>query len=109
LGIEKGSNLHGKCPRRVLGIPSGKGLELCVSGHAERNAIVNAARLGHSVKGCKLYLNRGVPCKECLIEIINSGIVEVICEKIEYYDLMSEYLVKNSKLKVRTYNFEVNK
>jgi len=41
-------DLEGKCPRYVpeFGFKSGEGLEWCVAGHAERNALINAARAG---------------------------------------------------------------
>lgn len=48
--------------------------------HAEANAIYNAARVGVSLKGCKMYTN-GTPCSGCAAGIINSGIKEVIVDK----------------------------
>jgi len=84
------------CPRRLLGFKSGEGLHLCIAAHAERNAIVQAARLGIKVQGSTLYLNTDVPCKDCLIEIINAGISTVVCEDNNYYDSMSESLVLQS-------------
>jgi len=94
------------CPRQVLGYKSGEGLHLCIAGHAERNAIVNAARLGHKVKGCKMYMDCPVPCTPCLIEIINAGIEEIIITEFGYYDSMAEWIINNSNLKVRVY--EIN-
>jgi len=90
-----------KCPRQTLGFKSGEGLEWCVAGHAERNSIVNAAREGISVKDCIMYMTCGIPCTPCLIEIINSGIKEIVVTKISYYDIMGEYLIKESGLVVR--------
>ena len=48
--------------------------------HAERNAVYNAARIGVSTLGCRMYTN-GVPCTGCARGIINSGIKEVIVDK----------------------------
>ena len=48
--------------------------------HAEQNAIVNAARIGVSTKGCVLYLTCGIPCADCAKAIINAGITRIICE-----------------------------
>lgn len=48
--------------------------------HAEQNAIVNAARIGVSTKGCTMYLTCGIPCADCAKAIINAGIVRIICE-----------------------------
>ena len=74
------SKLEGVCPRYVpeMGFKSGQGLEWCVAGHAERNALINAARAGISTKGAKMYMDCGIPCTPCLVEIINAGIDEII-------------------------------
>ena len=54
--------------------------------HAETNAILNAARIGVSVKGCTLYLAAtddsrmvwgGPPCTRCTVEIIQTGISRI--------------------------------
>ena len=97
-----------RCPRQVLGFKSGEGLEWCVAGHAERNALINAARNGISTKGTKLYMNCPTPCTPCLIEIINAGVEEIIITKEGYYDISAEYLIKNSNLKWRTYEVRLN-
>jgi len=49
--------------------------------HAERNAIYNATLLGTSLKGCKMYTN-GIPCMDCARAIVQSGIREVIVDRI---------------------------
>ncbi len=49
--------------------------------HAEHNAILNAARLGHKTEGATLY-TQGIPCKECMKAIINAGIKKVICHSL---------------------------
>lgn len=100
----------GICPRYVkdMGYGSGQGLEWCVAGHAERNAIVNAARMGMpELKGCSIYMSCGVPCTPCLIEIINAGIEEIICTEIAFYafDRSCKYLLDNSDLKIRKFDF----
>ena len=99
-------NKNGKCPRHVFGYASGKGLHLCIAGHAERNALINAARHGISVKGATLYLTEILPCKDCMIEIINAGIVEIVSETMNYYDTMSKYLMDESGIKIRTYELD---
>ena len=102
-------NLKGKCPRYIpdMGFKSGEGLEWCVAGHAERNAIVNAAMLGIPTKATKIYMTCGVPCTPCLIEIINSGINEIIVSQIDgaFYDQSSKYILRESEIKIRTYDF----
>ena len=92
------------CPRYALGFKSGQCLELCVAGHGERNALINAAREGIVTKGAKLYMNCGVPCSPCLVEIINAGIEEIIVTKMEFYDISAQYLLENSTLKCRVYD-----
>ena len=61
-----------ECPRKLLNYKSGEGLHLCVAGHGERNALINAARHGVITNGATLYCNCPIPCKDCLIEIINA-------------------------------------
>lgn len=60
--------------------------------HAEMNAILAAARMGAKLKGCTLYLAAmkaegkegagvfwgGPPCTRCTVEIIQSGISEIV-------------------------------
>jgi len=55
--------------------------------HAEMNAIINAARIGVSVKGCSLYLAAtddsgmiwgGPPCTRCAVHVIQAGITRVV-------------------------------
>lgn len=102
---------EGKCPRYVkaMGFKSGQGLEWCVAGHAERNAIVNAARKGlPALEGMAIYMTCGVPCTPCLIEIINSGIVEIVCTEVAFYDFdrSCKYLIDNAQnLKLRVFDF----
>ena len=100
------SSEEGRCPRRILGFKSGEGLEWCVAGHAERNALINSARLGIPTWGTKMYMNCGIPCTPCLVEIINAGVEEIILTKFVGYDQMSEYLLRHSGIKVRVYDFK---
>ncbi len=101
--LEKNGSDLTKCPRQILGFKSGEGLEWCPAGHSERNSLINAARHGIKMKGSIMYMNCNIPCSPCLIEIINAGIKEIVVTKLEYYDIMGEYLIKESGLKVREY------
>ena len=94
---------HNTCPRYVAGFKSGEGLGYCVAGHAERNALNNAARHGIATKGATLMMSCGVPCSPCLVEIINCGIVEIVITKKSFYDSSAKYLLDNSDLKVRIF------
>lgn len=103
-GVNPDDETHHKtCPRYVAGFKSGEGLQWCVAGHAERNALINAARHGISTKGAKLYMDCGVPCTPCLVEIINAGIEEIIITKMTFYDASAKYLLDNSNIKCRVY------
>jgi len=92
------------CPRYLMGYKSGEGLEWCIAGHAERNTLINAARNGIKTKGCKVYMDCGVPCTPCLVELINAGIEEIVISKMEFYDTSAKYLLEQSTLKVRLYH-----
>lgn len=76
-----------ECLRRKREIPSGTRAELCYAIHAEQNAIIQAARLGISVKGATLYCTHQ-PCVICSKMIVNAGIARVVYEK-EYPDEFS--------------------
>lgn len=102
-----GKETKGICPRRVIGFKSGEGLGICPAGHAERNALINAARLGINTKNTKLYMSCGVPCTPCAVEIINAGVEEIICTAVDWYDETTMYLLENSELKIRLYDFMV--
>jgi len=94
---------HNVCPRYTAGFKSGEGLGYCVAGHAERNALNNAARHGIATKGTTLYMSCGVPCSPCLVEIINCGVEEIVITKKSFYDSSAKYLLDNSDLKVRIF------
>lgn len=75
--------------------------------HAERNAIYNAARVGISVKGCRIY-GTLYPCVDCVIALIQSGIVELITAKPDFKDPQwgesykrAKVMLKEAKIKVR--------
>lgn len=98
-------SVKGRCPRHVIGFKSGEGLEVCPAGHAERNALINAARKGIATKGSLLYMTCGIPCSPCLVEIINAGVEEIIVTSLMIYDESAMYLIKQSNLRVRLFDF----
>lgn len=100
-----GKEIKGKCPRYVIGFKSGEGLELCPAGHAERNSLINAGRLGIATKGTTMYMTCGIPCTPCLVEIINAGVKEIVTVNLKFYDETAKYLLENSDLLVRVYDF----
>jgi len=91
------------CPRRYFNFKSGQGLYLCQAGHAERNALIQAARNGISTKNTTLYCYCSLPCLQCMVEIINSGVSKLVYLKGEDYDRYSRILLEESKLKYTEY------
>jgi len=102
----RNENGEQECPRRLAGYESGEGLHLCIAGHAERNAVLNAAKMGICTNGTTLYCDCSVPCKDCLIELINAGITTIVYNTFTwysssvYYDDISDWIIENSDLRV---------
>lgn len=55
-------------------------LKYLLVSHAEANAIYNAAREGHKLKGSSIYVSSLPTCIECTKAIIQSGISKVFIE-----------------------------
>jgi dCMP deaminase len=92
-----------KCPRRLLNIPSGEGMEWCPAQHAEENAVSNAARLGTSVLGSILYMNSFIPCQKCFGTLINAGISQIVIDDMVTYDKHTQFLINNSSINIRRF------
>lgn len=103
--VNPDEDLEGKCPRYPLGAKSGQLLNICPAAHAEENSILDAARRGITTKGSTMYMTCGVPCTQCLIKIIQAGVSEVVVTGLTFYDENAEWLLNNSDVKVRLYNF----
>jgi dCMP deaminase len=101
-GIPHCKNVHNTttCPLIL-----NKKFHLCPGAHSEINAIIHAARLGIKIKDSILYTNNKIPCGNCLMMIINSGIKEVVCIELEQLDHKSGFFLSSCDLKVRSYNF----
>lgn len=91
----------GYCERRLRGIPSGQGLELCRAGHAEANAINQCAKHGTSCNGATLYVTTQ-PCVFCCIHLIQAGIKKVIF-KGEYPTGLGLQLLKEANIEYLKY------
>jgi dCMP deaminase len=48
--------------------------------HAEANAVLQGALMGHSTQDSTLY-TQGIPCSECMKSIIQAGIVKIVVHK----------------------------
>lgn len=82
---QKNSLEYGFCFREKNHIESGTHLELCraVGSHAESNAIVLAARNGHSTANGTIYVyGHNFICNQCKAMIANAWIKRVILEKL---------------------------
>ena len=91
------------CPRRLLQLPSGEGLEWCYAQHAEINCLTNAARLGVCVINSILYMNCVIPCKSCFGALINAGVEEVVIDNVKVYDKHTQFIIDNSNIKIRPF------
>ncbi len=58
--------------------------------HAERNTIYNAARIGVSLLGTKLYVT-AMPCMDCARAIVQSGIKEIVVDVNEGFEKTKEW------------------
>ena len=97
-----------ECPRRVMDLESGEGLEWCPAQHAEENAVSNAARVGVSVLGSTLYMNSLIPCKKCFGTLINAGITEIVVDEDKIYDRHTQYIIDNSNIIIRRFDEHFN-
>ena len=92
------------CPRKVMGFPSGEGLEWCIAVHSEKNCLLSAARLGVQTKGATLYIDAEVsPCTQCFSSCIQAGIEEIVVVKNNIYDPSLEYCIEYGKLPIREF------
>ena len=88
----------GGCYREKLGIKSGERHELCRALHAEQNAIVQSAAMGHSIEGATIYITHQ-PCAICAKMIINAGIRKIIVGE-GYPDELAVEILKEAGLKI---------
>lgn len=103
---ETGRELHHRiktiCPRQILGYKSGQGLDWCFAAHAEKNCLINAARLGVITLGTTLYTDSVIPCKDCLIGLINAGVCDIVVKKLEHYNDI-QFLLETTDLILREF------
>jgi dCMP deaminase len=52
--------------------------KLSITVHAEKNAILNAAKNGTKVQGSTLYVTFP-PCSQCASAIIQAGVAQIVC------------------------------
>ena len=76
------------------------------TGHAELNAITNAARVGVAVEGATLYC-KFLPCYTCAKAIINAGIKRVVTFRDYHASKQSKIIFKKARVKLEIINKEV--
>lgn len=89
---------RGGCLRQQMGVPSGQRHEICMALHAEQNAIIQAAAMGHSIEGGTIYVTHQ-PCAICAKMIINSGIKRIVIKE-GYPDELAASLIAEAGLKI---------
>lgn len=65
--------------------------------HAERNAILNAARVGTPLEGCSLYVEL-MPCMDCGRAIVQAGIREVVISNRRMSEYSSDFYHEHFRL-----------
>ncbi|MBL7100801.1 MAG: cytidine deaminase [Nanoarchaeota archaeon] len=94
---------HDKCSR--AGFPSGEGMELCPTVHAEIKAITHSAKKGIKIEGSTMYMNEWFPCDNCAKAIIEAGIEKFVTPDEIYSNPKTYELVP--LLRNQSYNFEM--
>ena len=89
---------RGECMRRKLNIPSGTRHELCYAIHAEQNAIIQAAAMGHGIEGGTIYITHQ-PCAICAKMIINAGIQRIVIRE-GYPDELAASILEEAGLTI---------
>jgi len=101
-GVPAGYPHPKECIRKIQGVPSGQGLEMCGCAHAEANGIANAARVGLSLMDSTLYTTTE-PCSLCMGALANVGVKEVIY-KDEYHHQISTDIAKYANIRVSSFD-----
>lgn len=73
--------------------------------HAEQNALLQAARIGVSLKGATLYCHMA-PCYVCAKMIVNVGITRVVCKKDYHAAARGKELFKEAGIELTILNPE---
>lgn len=89
---------RGGCIRQQLGVPSGQRHELCMALHAEQNAIIQAAAMGHGIEGGTIYITHQ-PCAICAKMIINAGISRIVIKE-GYPDELAASILDEAGLEI---------
>ena len=60
---------------------------------------------GFRTEGAVLYSYMGVPCKDCMLELIQAGVAEIVCLRETYHDeiskdILREWIAKGGKFRI---------
>lgn len=97
-----------KCPIELVAsssLISKDTVHLCPGGSAESNAIADAAKNGVSLKNSTMYIAGGIPSAQCLNEIINAGIKEIVVTSLKIQGATAMYLLNQSNIGIRLFDF----
>ena len=89
---------RGGCLCQQLNVPSGQRHELCMALHAEQNAIIQAAAMGHGIEGGTIYITHQ-PCAICAKMIINAGIQRIVIRE-GYPDELAASILEEAGLTI---------
>lgn len=92
---------RGECIRKKANVESGTRQEFCYSICAEQNAILQALKEGHDMKGATIYISH-TPCGVCARWIIDVGIKRVVY-RTPYTDKFSLEMLKEGGVKLEQY------
>jgi len=93
-----------KCLREKMHVNSGERHELCISTHAEMNAIIQCALYQNSPEDSVLYTTNS-PCSMCTKILLNAKIFKVIYKE-KYADDLAFKLAKEANLIMKKINGE---
>jgi len=65
----------------------------CKAVHAERQTLLKCARRGYSTIHSTLYAVMGMPCKDCLLELIAAGVARIVVTQATVYDPLSQEIM----------------
>ena len=89
------------CLRQQLGVQAAADLVTLPAGHAEQNAIIQAARYGINITGASIYITTQ-PCVVCAKMLINAGIEEIVYQN-PYPDELAMSMLEESTIRMRVY------
>lgn len=85
------------CIREQMHLNPGQDIQICMSNHAESEAIDYCAKNGINISGAIIYVNLA-PCPMCARVISRSGIIKVLARREYSQAQLGEKILKESKI-----------